>query len=549
MIGGRWQATMRTLEFRLYPTRAQEQQLASWLDLHRRIWNYGLALLQEYDSYGYYDKVSQARVACCPVPWSYRWQKAADDSWQAISYSQIRTHRKAGLSCPIPQPYREPRLADDSPFGLAAFFAKKNHPSWPELQGCPSALIRGTLQALATSWKEYKKGKRKVPRFKSARFPITTLSDTDCKKTAHVDGDTVKLPVLGELRIKGNRDGRRWPSDLTVCTYRLQREPSGWYLLLVGKVAPHRVRETKLAVGIDAGVKHTLTTSTGKHIDGPAALAAGLRKLKRLQQQMARQEKGSANWRKTVAKVALLHEKIRRTRKLFAHKATTYLLSTYDTVAIEDLKLANMVKRPAAKPAEDGSGTFLPNNAAAKGGLNRSMLDAGLGQIYTMLEAKASMLSDQVREDAVAPLRKELQKEIDATSDPEEKKRLRKEADHRVKQAKSLISAHRTVERVNPAHTSQGCPACGVIDKASRVSQELFRCTACGHTMNADHNAAINILRRARPDAVVPMAPAPMVAGSHQLLAVDVPATVAVRVPRRARRHAAADCDQLQMMV
>jgi putative transposase len=501
MIGGRWQVTMRTLEFRLYPTRAQEQQLTSWLDLHRRIWNYGLALLQEYDSYGYYDKGSKARVPCCPVPWSYRWQKASDDTWQAIPYSEIRTHRKAGLSCPIPQVYRDPRLANDSPFGLGAFFAKKNHPSWPELQGCPNTLIRGTLQALATSWKEYKKGKRKIPRFKSARFPITTLSDTDCKRTAHVDGDTVKLPVLGELRIKGNRDGRRWPADLTVATYRLMREPSGWYLLLVGDVAPHRVRETKLAVAIDAGVKHTLTTSTGKHIDGPAALAAGLRKLKRLHQQMARQEKGSANWRKTVAKVALLHEKIRRTRKLFAHKATTYLLRTYDTVVIEDLKLANMVRRPAPKPAEDGSGAFLPNNAAAKGGLNRAMLDAGLGQIYTMLESKAA-------------------------------------------------DRGRTVERVNPAHTSQGCPACGVIDNASRISQELFRCTACGHTMNADHNAAVNILRRARPDVVVPMAPAPMTSGTHQLVAMSMPAaTATVQRPQIRRRRAPAAVDQLQIMV
>lgn len=485
---------MRTLEFRLYPTRAQEGQITAWLELHRRLWNYGLALLQEFDSFSAYDKASEARVPCCPLPWFYRHCKPNPDTsvfpygaqppkgeeWLHFPSVSIRTHRKAGLSCPIPQPYREPRLANDSKFGLSAFFAKKNHPSWPELQGCPSALIRGTLQALATSWKEYKKGKRKVPRFKSARFPITTLSDTDCKKTARVDGDTVKLPALGELRIKGNRDSRRWPSDLTVCTYRLQREPSGWYLLLVGDVAPHRVRKTNLAVGIDAGVKHTLTTSTGKHIDGPAALAAGLRKLKRLQQQMARQEKGSANWRKTVAKVALLHEKIRRTRKLFAHKTTTYLLRTYDTVVIEDLKPANMVRRPAPKPAEDGSGAFLPNNAAAKGGLNRSMLDAGIGGLFAMLESKAS-------------------------------------------------DRGRTVERVNPAYTSQGCPACGVIDKASRISQELFRCTACGHTMNADHNAAINILRRARPDAVVPMAPAPK--------------------PLRGKARAHCGCVQLSMMV
>ena len=230
---------MRTLEFRLYPTRAQEQQISAWLELHRRIWNYGLALLQELDRFSVYDKVSKERVPCCPVPWSYRWQKEEDGSWQAIPYSEVRRFRDGGLCCPIPEEWRTPRLNGDSSLSLNVFFAKKNHPSWPELQGCPTALIRGTLQALGTAWKEHKSGKRdamgrtrKPPRFKGQRFPVTTLSDIDCKKTARVDGDTVRLPVLGTMRIKGNRDGRRWPDGLTVCTYRIQREPSGWYLLL-----------------------------------------------------------------------------------------------------------------------------------------------------------------------------------------------------------------------------------------------------------------------------------------------------------------------------
>ncbi len=453
---------MRTLEFRLYPTRPQAQQLEAWLELHRRIWNFGLSLLQELDSFSAYDKASKTRAPCCPLPWVYRYVKPTDDtpapageSWLRFPYSEVRRHSRAGLCCPIPQDYRPPRLNGDSSLSLNTFFAKKNHKAWIELQGCPNTVIRGTLQALGTAWAEYRSGKRdamgrtrRPPRFKSARFPITTLSDIDCKKSAHVDGDTVKLPVLGEVRIKGNRDGRRWPSDLTVCTYRIQREPSGWYLLLVGDIPAPTVRETGLAVGIDAGVAHTLTTSTGKHIDGPAALAASLRKLERLQQQMARQEKGGANWRKTVEKIKRTHEKIRRTRKLFAHKASTFLLRTYGTVVIEDLKLSNMVRRPAPKPAEDGQ-SFLPNQAAAKSGLNRSMLDAGLGQLRTMLEAKG-------------------------------------------KERGRLVMA------VDPRHTSQRCSACGHTEPGNRPSQEVFCCLQCGHRENADVNAARNILQAIR---------------------------------------------------
>jgi transposase len=49
------------------------------------------------------------------------------------------------------------------------------------------------------------------------------------------------------------------------------------------------------------------------------------------------------------------------------------------------------------------------------------------------------------------------------------------------------------VEKIKPALTSQRCSACGQVDRASRESQAVFRCTACGVACNADVNAALNI--------------------------------------------------------
>ena len=49
------------------------------------------------------------------------------------------------------------------------------------------------------------------------------------------------------------------------------------------------------------------------------------------------------------------------------------------------------------------------------------------------------------------------------------------------------------VEKVPPAYTSQRCSACGHMDRKSRESQAVFRCTACGYACNADVNAARNI--------------------------------------------------------
>src|ERR1019366_6399429 len=49
------------------------------------------------------------------------------------------------------------------------------------------------------------------------------------------------------------------------------------------------------------------------------------------------------------------------------------------------------------------------------------------------------------------------------------------------------------VEKVRPHYTSQRCSACGQVDRGSRESQAVFRCTACGVACNADVNAARNI--------------------------------------------------------
>lgn len=49
---------------------------------------------------------------------------------------------------------------------------------------------------------------------------------------------------------------------------------------------------------------------------------------------------------------------------------------------------------------------------------------------------------------------------------------------------------------VDPAHTSQGCSACGHVDKRNRPSQATFRCTSCGFAGHADVNAARNISSR-----------------------------------------------------
>ncbi|WP_245740030.1 RNA-guided endonuclease InsQ/TnpB family protein [Nonomuraea maritima] len=187
-----------------------------------------------------------------------------------------------------------------------------------------------------------------------------------------------------------------------------------------------------------------LTTSDGEQVGNPRHLAASAGKLATAQRDLARKKRGSKRRRKAIARVAALHSKVRRQRLDGAHKAANALIRGYDMIVHEDLRIANMTKRPAQKP--DGEGGFLPNRAAAKAGLNKSILDASWGVFLTVLAHKAE-------------------------------------------------SAGRELIAVNPAHTSRTCARCGHCAKENRLTQAEFACTACGHAAHADVNAAKNILR------------------------------------------------------
>ncbi len=61
---------------------------------------------------------------------------------------------------------------------------------------------------------------------------------------------------------------------------------------------------------------------------------------------------------------------------------------------------------------------------------------------------------------------------------------------------------------VDPRNTSRTCAACAYIDKRNRRSQAVFSCLHCGHTANADHNAARNLATRGHVSAPDLCAPA-----------------------------------------
>lgn len=181
----------------------------------------------------------------------------------------------------------------------------------------------------------------------------------------------VYLQGVGQVKVELHREvvGR-------VKTIQVKRQGRRWMLVLsCDDVPDNPLPATGRPVGIDVGVVSFATTSDGEHIDNPRwGRAAG--GLAAAQQRLQRAKRGSKNRQRRRETVAARHRKIANQRKDFHHKQARALVERYDVLAVEDLKIANMVRRAKPVPGPDAPGSYLPNGGRAKSGLNRSISDA-----------------------------------------------------------------------------------------------------------------------------------------------------------------------------
>jgi putative transposase len=277
------------------------------------------------------------------------------------------------------------------------------------------------------------------PRFRPvARFDTVTFIEGDGAKWLD---QHVRLHGVGHVKVKLHR-----PVRGTVKQVSVTRQGRHWYVNVICVDVPKQVRPlTGAVVGLDRGVTHLLADSDGGFDTNPRHVRKAATRLSEAQQGLSRCKRGSNRRRKAVARVAAQHRKSRDARSDYLHKLSRRLVDTYDVIALEDLRVTNMVRRPKPKPVPDLPGTWLPNGSAAKAGLNKSILDAGWTQLAQMICYKAE-------------------------------------------------SAGTNVIFVPAANTSRTCHACGHVSADNRL-KEAFVCLGCGHSAHADSNAARNILR------------------------------------------------------
>ena len=117
-------------------------------------------------------------------------------------------------------------------------------------------------------------------------------------------------------------------------------------------------------VGVDLGITSLAVLSTGQVVPNPRHLDRALRALRRTQRQAARRRGpdrrtrtvGSSRWRKTKARVAALHTRVGSARRDGLHKLSARLVREHDTIVIEDLNVAGMVRNHRLARAIAGLG-------------------------------------------------------------------------------------------------------------------------------------------------------------------------------------------------
>ncbi len=192
------------------------------------------------------------------------------------------------------------------------------------------------------------------PRFRSIRRYDSLTWVSGCG----VRDGRLGLQGIGLVKVKWHRP---LPASAVVRTVTVRRVAERWYVLSV-KVSgmPQVAAPGRPAAGIDLGIHHFASLSTGEFIPGPRAYRTAMRQLRVAQRRVCRRQRGSHRRQKARLLLGRQHEKIRNLRHDHAHKLTRRLVSDFGLIAVEDLHVGGLARGALARDVTDqGWATFL----------------------------------------------------------------------------------------------------------------------------------------------------------------------------------------------
>ena len=230
-------------------------------------------------------------------------------------------------------------------------------------QACQASAERA-WSAIARFFDNCKKqvpGKKGFPKFKKHQ----THGSVEYKVDGWVLSDD-RLTITfrdgfkaGTFKMWGTRDLHFYSKE-QIKRVRVVRRADGYYVQFsIDQERNEKHEPTNRMVGIDVGLNHFYTDSDGNKIENPRFLRKAEKALKRAQKRVSRRTKDSKNRAHAIKQLGRTHLKVSRRRKDFAVKTARAQILSADLVAIEDLKVRNMVKNHhLAKSISDASWTL-----------------------------------------------------------------------------------------------------------------------------------------------------------------------------------------------
>ncbi|SCE09715.1 RNA-guided endonuclease InsQ/TnpB family protein [Streptomyces sp. PpalLS-921] len=232
----------------------------------------------------------------------------------------------------------------------------KNTPERAWLGEVSAVVLQQSLRDLDTAYRNFfdgLKGKRPhmgAPRYKSRKDTRQAVRFTANARWSITPGRKLRLPKIGDLKVKWSRFLPSTPSTVTVV-----KDSAGRYFAsFVVETGPEEVLPgVSPEAGIDFGLGHFAVLSDGTKVDSPRFLRRAEKRLKKTQRALSRKEKGSSNRNKARLKVARAHAKVADARREFHHQLSTRLIRENQAVAVEDLAVKGLARTRLAKSVHD----------------------------------------------------------------------------------------------------------------------------------------------------------------------------------------------------
>jgi len=292
----------------LYPTRAQESKLFFTLNRCRELYN--AALSERKDSY---QKQQRTRLYQNEQGQVIAVQMEANLKVQSVTYLQQK--RDLVDIKGIREEYKDIHsqvlqdVMNRLEKGMKAFFRRLENgetPGFPRFQG-----------------------RNRYTSFTYAQSGFT-LSEKH-----------VTLSKIGKVKVKYHREIQ---GVLKTCT--IKHEVDQWYVVFSCEIPDEQVVPTLAytddAIGIDLGLLHFATLSTGDTIENPRYFRRAQADLKRKQRHLSRCKPRSHRREKAKRQVAKAHRKIKNQRHDFLHKQSRQLVNTYEVIVFEAISSAKM---------------------------------------------------------------------------------------------------------------------------------------------------------------------------------------------------------------